>query len=75
MSDEKIAEVRNGPAFTSHSKLDQAKRGAVFDADARQREQSEMAELHGSEIEMVSQWAKAVAASQQIKIDLGAELL
>ena len=75
MSDEKIAEVRNGPAFTSHSKLDQAKRGAVFDADARQREQSEMAALHGSEIEMVSQWAKAVAASQQIKIDLGAELL
>ena len=74
MSDKKIAEVRNGPAFTGHSKLDQAKRGAVFDADARKAEQSEMAALHGSEIDMVSQWARAVADSQNIALELDGRL-
>ena len=74
MSDGKIAETLNGPAFNSHSKLDQAKRGAVFDANARKAEQSEMAALHGSEINMVSQWAKAVAESQQIRMEIGSRL-
>ena len=74
MSEEKIAEIRQGSAFNSHSKLDQAKRGAVFDADARKAEQSQVAALHGSEITMVSQWAKAVAASQKIELDIGSRL-
>jgi hypothetical protein len=74
MSDEKISQILDGPAFTSHSKLDQAERGAVFDAKARKEEQSEMAALHGSEINMVCQWAKAVADSQKIKLEIGDRL-
>ena len=75
MTSQKIAEVRNGPAFTSHSKMDQAKRDTVFDADTRKAEQNEMAALHGSEINMVAKWAKAVAESQQINLEIGCRLL
>jgi len=75
MDNEEIAEILDGPAFNSHSKLDQAKRGAVFDAESRQEEQSQMAELHGAEIDMVAKWAKAVAESENIKMDIGSNLL
>ncbi len=74
MDDEKIEQILDGPAFNSHSKLDQAKRGAVFDAKTRQAEQSQMAALHGAEIDMVTQWTKAVADSQGIKLDLDCQL-
>lgn len=74
MDREQIAGVRNGPAFNSHSKLDQAIAGDVFDATTRQEEQKRMAALHGAEINMVSRWAKAVAESQKIKLELGSRL-
>ncbi|WP_417610619.1 hypothetical protein [Parasphingorhabdus sp.] len=75
MSEEKMSAILNGPAFTSHSKFDQSKRGNIFDAKARKVEQSEMAALHGSEISMVCQWAKAVAESQNIKLEIGNQLI
>ena len=75
MSDESIVQTLDGPAFKSHSKLDQAKRGEIFDATARQEEQNHMAELHGAEIDMVAQWAKAVAESQNIKLEMESRLL
>ncbi|WP_417622825.1 hypothetical protein [Parasphingorhabdus sp.] len=74
MGGEEISATLEGPAFNSHSKLDQAKPGAAFDAKARQSEQREMAALHGAEIEMVTQWAKAVADSQQIPMNLDCRL-
>ncbi|MEO9467507.1 hypothetical protein [Parasphingorhabdus sp.] len=67
--------VLDGPAFNSHSKLDQNKPGEVFDAKARQSEQDDVAALHGNEIDMVATWARAVAQSQNIKMDIGANLL
>lgn len=67
--------VLDGPAFNSHSKLDQNKPGEVFDAKARQTEQESIAALHGNEIDMVATWARAVAESQNIKLDIGANLL
>lgn len=75
MDDTAITENLNGPAFNSHSKLDQAKRGAVFDAKARSNEQMAMAEIHGEEIEMVSKWTAAVAASLGIDLSSGQKLL
>lgn len=75
MDNATITESVNGPAFKSHSKLDQGKRSEIFDAKTRQKEQNRMAELHGAEIDMVTQWAKAVAESQQIDFDLNSQLL
>ncbi len=75
MGDAQIDAVVQGPAFTSHSKLDQAKRGETFDAKAREREQKKVAEVHGAEIDMVASWTKAVADSQGIKLDIGSTLL
>ncbi|WP_417819103.1 hypothetical protein, partial [Tritonibacter scottomollicae] len=74
MSHEKIEQTLAGPAFNSHSKLDQDKRGATFDAKTRQMEQSQMAALHGAEIDMVAQWTKAVADSQHINLHLNCGL-
>ena len=75
MSDESIVQTLDGPAFKSHSKLDQTKRGEIFDATARREEQNQMAELHGAEIDMVAQWAKAVAESQHIELEMESRLL
>lgn len=75
LDDEQKQTVLAGPAFTSHSKLDQNEDGEVFDASARQAEQDQMTNLHGKEIEMVAQWTRAVAESQNIKMDIGTELL
>ncbi|PHR19129.1 MAG: hypothetical protein COA41_08005 [Sphingopyxis sp.] len=75
MDDTQIAQTLQGPAFTSHSKLDQAKSGSVFDASARHREQKEVSALHGPEIEMVCKWTSAVADSQDIKMDQASALL
>lgn len=75
MNGPQIEAVIQGPAFTSHSKLDQAKRGEIFDAKTREREQQKVAEIHGAEIEMVATWTKAVAESQGIKLDIGSNLL
>ena len=74
MDDKEIEKTLEGPAFTSHSKLDQAKRGEVFDATIRQQEQDQMAALHGSEIDMVTQWTKAVADNQGMKLELNSRL-
>ena len=70
-----IKELLSGPAFTSHSKLDQRAQDGAFDAKARKEEQLQMAELHGAEIEMVSKWTAAVAGSQGIAMDIGSPLL
>ncbi|MGB5722934.1 MAG: hypothetical protein WBM39_00860 [Parasphingorhabdus sp.] len=75
MDDDTINQTLEGPAFNSHSKLDQAKPDGVFDAKARQQEQSKMAALHGAEIEMVTQWAQAVAESQHIQLEMDSRLL
>jgi len=75
MDDKTMTETLNGPAFKSHSKLDQAPRGAIFDAKAREQEQSQMAALHGAEIEMVVRWAQAVADSQNIAMDIDSKLI
>ncbi len=74
MEEEEISRTLNGPAFNSHSKLDQAKRGEIFDAKARRDEQSQMAALHGAEIDMVVRWTRAVAESQQIKMVMDCRL-
>ena len=74
MEDEEISRTLSGPAFNSHSKLDQAKRGAIFDAEARRDEQNQMATLHGAEIDMVVRWTKAVADSQQFKMEMDCRL-
>ncbi|GAB5487820.1 MAG: hypothetical protein Pars2KO_13900 [Parasphingorhabdus sp.] len=75
LDDEKLQAILSGPAFTSHSKLDQNRDREIFDAKTRQAEQNQMMELHGKEIEMVAQWARAVADSQGIKMNIGAELI
>ncbi len=75
LSDAQIEAVVQGPAFTSHSKLDQAKRGETFDAKAREEEQQRVAEIHGAEIDMVATWTKAVADSQGIRLNIGSKLL
>lgn len=68
LDDTEIEQTLDGPAFNSHSKLDQGERGETFDAKARKEEQMSMAEIHGDEIRMVSQWATAVANSQEIDL-------
>ncbi len=75
LAHEQISSVLQGPAFNSHSKLDQTKPGEVFDANARQQEQQKVAELHGAEIEMVATWTKAVAESQKIAMNLNQTLI
>ncbi len=70
MNTDQIETVVQGPAFTSHSKTD-----SEFDATARKEEQANMAKLHGAEIEMVATWAKAVADSQGIRLDIGSNLI
>ncbi|WP_422342643.1 hypothetical protein [Parasphingorhabdus sp.] len=75
MNDAQINAVIQGPAFTSHSKLDQAKPGETFDAKARDDEQQKVAQVHGAEIDMVATWTKAVADSQGIKLRIGSQLL
>lgn len=70
LNDGQLEEILAGPAFTSHSKLDQNQDGKIFDANARQAEQDAVASLHGAEIEMVSKWTDAVAESQGIKMTL-----
>ncbi|OAO03885.1 hypothetical protein A8B75_10135 [Sphingomonadales bacterium EhC05] len=75
LSQEKLDQIISGPAFTSHSKLDQNKPDVVFDAAKREQEQSQTAALHGAEIDMVVPWIKAVAESQNIRIDIGSNLL
>ena len=75
LDDKQKQAVLTGSAFTSHSKLDQNRGGEIFDASARQVEQDQMTKLHGKEIEMVAQWVRAVADSQNIKMDIGAGLL
>ncbi|QJB69108.1 hypothetical protein [Parasphingorhabdus halotolerans] len=75
MDAETVGQCLDGPAFNSHSKLDQAVSGEIFDADARRREQDRMEELYGAEIEMVSNWAEAVAKSQGIEMEIGSKLI
>ncbi|WP_229955850.1 hypothetical protein [Parasphingorhabdus litoris] len=74
MNEAQIKAVIDGPAFTSHSKLDQAKEGEVFNASARAEEQQQVEQVHGAEISMVATWANAVAESQGIKMAIGSAL-
>lgn len=73
--DDRLQQILNGPAFTSHSKLEQNEPDKIFDAEARQLEQDNIAKLHGNEITMVATWTKAVADSQNIKFSLSSKLI
>lgn len=72
---DQLAEVLDGPAFNSHSKLDQNESGKTFDAQSRRAEQDQVASQHGAEIEMVSKWSEAVLESQGLQFDPGSALL
>ncbi len=71
VGDGELGEIVSGPAFTTHSK----DMSAPFDAEARDHEQSRMAEVHGEEIEKVAAWTEAVAASQMLPMTLPGHLL
>jgi len=70
LDDDRLENILAGPAFTQHSK-DFSK----FDAEARQEQHATFDDAHGEEIEMVVQWAAAVAQSQNISLELPSPLL
>ena len=65
-----IGEVVQGDAFRRHSKLE-----ADYGAEERQAEQRSSAEAHAEEVEKVTVWAEAVAASAGQSTTLSAPLL
>ncbi len=69
-TDDRIAEVVQGEAFQRHSKLDTA-----YGAEERQAEQRASAGAHSDEVEKVTVWAEAVAASAGQSTTLSAPLL
>ena len=75
LSPGQLTDILKGPAFNSHSKFGQKSDSATFNAVDREKEQSAMADLHGEEIKMVADWTRAVAASQNIKMDFGSKIL
>lgn len=66
-----LRQIIDGPAFNTHSK-DAA---MEFDAGARAIEQAKLAESYGEEIDMVANWAAAVAQSQGFDLRLRSNLL
>ncbi len=65
-----VARVAAGEAFSRHSKD-----GASFGSDQRQAEQRAAAEVHAEEIDKVTAWAEAVAASAGQSLTLPKALL
>lgn len=70
LSNGRIANILDGPAFTEHSKD-----FSTFDATQRSDQHASTGNVHGEEIDMVVQWAAAVAQSQNIPLVLGSPLL
>ncbi len=70
LGEKQIDRIVAGPAFTQHSK-DFSK----FDTTARLDQHSNVQDSNGEEIDMVVQWAAAVADSQNLSLDLPAPLL
>lgn len=71
MSPQRLEQVLNGPAFTTHSKDS----SSPFTASDREQEQARIAQLYGEEIEMVATWTRAVAQSQGFALELPAPLV
>lgn len=65
-----IDNILSGPAFNSHSKLKTS-----YNSQDRDEERNAAQIKYGDELGMVAEWTKAVALSQNIKIDLGCEVL
>jgi hypothetical protein len=70
LNPEAIAKIVAGPAFTRHSKFDDA-----FDSKARAAEQQGAANLHSEEIEKVSAWAAVIAQNNGIAMRLPMSLI
>lgn len=64
------ATVASGPEFTRN-----AKSGLPYDVGDRMFEQKDAAALHADELAMVETWARAVAASARLPLELGSRLL
>ncbi|MFM9898806.1 hypothetical protein [Sphingorhabdus sp.] len=64
------ANIAGHPAFATHSKF-----GGAFDSKDRTAEHKAAADAYGDEIEKVLIWAKAVAETAGIPLDLTARLL
>ena len=67
---DRVAAIVAGPAFTRHSKFDGA-----FDAQARENEQQNAADIHSDEIQKVSAWASVIAQNNGIAMHLPLSLL
>lgn len=65
-----MSAIATGPAFTRHSKMDQA-----FDREVRDAERRELEAVHSDEIAKVSAWAEFVAANAGIARGLKAPLI
>lgn len=65
LTDENVAAIAAGPAFTRHSKF-----GTAFSPEERKREQAEAAAAYGEEIAQVAEWALAVAATAGVSMQL-----
>lgn len=65
IADAALAEIATGPIFTRHSKT-----GEGFEPEQRRAEQSEGLSTHAAEIEMVREWARALAANANIQLEL-----
>lgn len=70
LSDQALAEITAGPAFTRHSKS-----GASFTAETRQTEYAAARAAHGDEIDLVLRWAGQVAQGAGIAMEGGYPLL
>ncbi len=70
-----LEQVLDGPAFTTHSKLDKNVPGQIFDAVSRAEEQAHAADLHGEEIAMVTEWIASVAKQFEVQLDPEPRLL
>lgn len=69
VADKTLADIAAGPIFTRHSKS-----GADFEAGQRQTEQTQGLRLHAEEIEMVREWAHALATNAGIELELPSPL-
>jgi hypothetical protein len=70
LAPERIEAVANGPAFTRHSKSDDA-----FGREQRIADQQDGARVHADEIEKVSVWAAAVAEGAGVPMTLPLPLI
>lgn len=70
LDDSRIEAVAGGDAFSRHSKG-----GERFGREQRRAEQQDGAVVHAEEIDKVTQWAEAVAASASLPLALPAPLL